>query len=88
LKYEVRIKKAAKKGIAKAPSPVQDAFVALMLDLEAKGPIQPAWPNYSKLGPSTYHCHLARKWVACWSSESGSIIVEVYYAGSRESSPY
>lgn len=44
--------------------------------------------NYSKLGPDNYHCHLSRKWVACWTNENGTLTIEVYYAGSRESAPY
>jgi hypothetical protein len=35
-----------------------------------------------------YHCHLSNKWVACWKNEKDSIIIEVYYAGSRENAPY
>lgn len=50
--------------------------------------MQKNWPNYSKLGDSKYHCHLAYSWVACWSYEKGEIKIEVYYAGSRENAPY
>ena len=31
---------------------------------------------------------LAYHWVACWRNENGSIVVEVYYVGSREDAPY
>ncbi len=31
---------------------------------------------------------LAHKWVACWKHEKNTIIIEVYYAGSRENAPY
>jgi hypothetical protein len=87
-KYEVRVLKGTRKRLEKAPGLVRYKFTALMLDLEAHGPIQLAWPNYSKLGEDQYHCHLGRKWVACWRSEKGSLLVEVYYAGSREDAPY
>jgi hypothetical protein len=52
------------------------------------GPVLPRWPHYSRLGEITHHCHLADKWVACWRNECDSLLVEVYYAGSRESAPY
>jgi hypothetical protein len=87
-RYEVRVTKSTRKNIEKAPELVRDKFTALMLDLESRGPVQPMWPNYSKLGAGEYHCHLARKWVACWRAEKASVIVEVYYAGSREDAPY
>jgi len=80
--------KRAEKDIAKAPKLVQAKLAYLLLDLESRGPIQPTWSHYSKLGKGTYHCHLSEKWVACWRNEAGSLLVEVYYAGSRESAPY
>ena len=39
-------------------------------------------------GVNMYHCHLSRKWVACWKNESGTLTIEVYYVGSRQSAPY
>jgi hypothetical protein len=51
------------------PEATQDNFLALVEDLKAKGPLQPTWPNYSKLGTNKYHCHLSYSWVACWWSE-------------------
>ncbi len=41
-----------------------------------------------ELSADQHHCHLARKWVACWRMEEGTIEIEVYYAGSRENAPY
>lgn len=52
------------------------------------GPMQPAWPNFSKLGPHKYHCHLAYSWVACWKFDKGNILIEVYYVGHRKNAPY
>jgi hypothetical protein len=86
--YRVTVKKAALKKIAKAPESVRLLFDELAGDLEATGPIQATWPNYSSLGKSKYHCHLAYSWVACWYNEADSIDIEVYYAGSREDAPY
>jgi len=70
------------------PVAEQKKFAALVIDLEADGPLQTSWPNFSKIGKNEFHCHLSYKWVACWKNENNSIIVEVYYAGSRENAPY
>ncbi len=70
------------------PDSIQDKMATLLLNLEEKGPIRNEWPNFSKLGKDLYHCHLARKWVACWQYEDNSILIEVYYAGTRENAPY
>jgi hypothetical protein len=86
--YIVSVRKTVKKRIAKAPETVQILFDELIEDLEAKGPIQKQWPNFSSLGKNKYHCHLKHSWVACWYHDKVSIEIEVYYAGSREHAPY
>jgi len=86
--YKVLVKNHALKKIAKSPDSVKILFDELMIDLAKVGPIQKEWPNYSKLGHGKFHCHLCYSWVACWSCESNSIEIEVYYAGSREDAPY
>jgi hypothetical protein len=63
-------------------------FKALVKDLQLDGPVRPDWDNYSKLGGSKHHCHLNYRYVACWTSESKTITIEVYYVGSRENAPY
>jgi len=70
------------------PKDIQFKFESLVNDLREKGPIRKEWPNFSKLGKNEYHCHLSYKWVACWYYENDSLIIEVYYAGSRENAPY
>jgi hypothetical protein len=82
------VKKSALKGIEKMPKVEQDLFGELVVDLASRGPVLSDWPNYSKLGNVTYHCHLSRRWVACWRHENRTIEIEVYYAGSRENAPY
>lgn len=86
--YEVRLTKKAAKGIRCLPKNAQETFWTLVHAIEDTGPVQPRFPNYSKLGNFTYYCHLAYHWVACWRNENGSIVVEVYYVGSREDAPY
>jgi len=86
--FTVRVKKSALKRISRAPESVQILFDELAEDLKAKGPLQPEWPNFSRLAEGRYHCHLKYSWVACWSYEKDSVEIEVYYAGSREDAPY
>ncbi|MCX5845642.1 MAG: hypothetical protein NTW12_04690 [Deltaproteobacteria bacterium] len=86
--YKVLVKKKTIKEIEKLPIAVQNKLAMLIDDLKERGPIRSDWPNYSKLEKNTYHCHLAYKWVACWYCEEDSVIIEVYYAGSRENAPY
>lgn len=70
------------------PIRIQKSLKNLLEDLGKNGPIRTDWPNFSKLSDNSFHCHLAHKWVACWQYEKNSIIIEVYYAGSRENAPY
>ena len=86
--YKVVIKKSALKGIDKMPKIAQLAMGSLINDLKEFGPILKNWANFSKLGKNKYHCHLTYKWVACWETYEDSILIEVYYAGSRENAPY
>ena len=86
--YEVTLTNKALKLLLKMPKKQQEVFYLLQCDLEKTGPIQPSWPNYSKLEKISHHCHLSKKWVAVWRCEKKSIEVEVYYVGSREDAPY
>ncbi|PNV76815.1 hypothetical protein BES34_000560 [Leptospira inadai serovar Lyme] len=70
------------------PKSARQDLILLLEELEKEGPLQPEWPNYSKLGKNEYHCHLSYSWVACWRNEKNSLLIEVYYAGSRENAPY
>jgi hypothetical protein len=86
--FSVLIKKKTLKDVEKLPLSVQQRLAESLNDLRSKGPVQSQWPNYSKLGKDAYHCHLSRKWVACRHHENKSLVIEVYYAGSRENAPY
>jgi hypothetical protein len=88
VQHTVVILKKALKDIKKAPVRIQRKFELLVEDLETSGPQQIHWPNYSMLGKFSHHCHLDHHWVACWRHENKSIVIEVYYAGSRENAPY
>lgn len=86
--FSVKISKKAIKGIQRMPIKIQERMNVLLKDLRVKGPMRYEWPNFSKLSDNLYHCHLAHKWIACWKYEKHTIIIEVYYAGSRENAPY
>ena len=88
MRYEVRIKKKAERGLRKLPSDVQKLLFLLIADLQEDGPIQKTWRNFSPLGQDRFHCHLNYRYVACWTCREGEIVIEVYYAGSREKAPY
>jgi len=86
--FKVQIRKKALKSIHKMPLKIQEKMNLLLKDLRNKGPLLANWPNFSNLGENLYHCHLSYKWIACWKHDKNSIIIEVYYAGSRENAPY
>jgi len=86
--YKVVIKKKTLKGLHRLPEPIQQKLANLVEDLRDKGPLQKEWPNFGRLATNRYHCHLSYHWVACWHHDPHSLIIEVYYAGSRENAPY
>lgn len=87
--WQVNVAKKAAKRARKLPTPVLQLFEALLLDLKKIGPVQPEWPNYSKLTHGQYHCHLNYSYVAVWEVTNKEIrILEVTYVGSREDAPY
>lgn len=88
MKYKVRIKRKASRGLVKLPASIRKLLFLLIEDLKADGPIQKSWRNFSPLGKNTYHCHLTYSYVACWTWQEGEIVIEVYYVGSREKAPY
>ncbi len=89
MEWRVAFTSRAAKQVKKLPQRERDTLIRLVRDLQFRGPIQPGWKNYSKLGKGEYHCHLSYKWVACWRVEDGELrLIEIYYAGSRENAPY
>lgn len=90
MKYSVVLKKSILKTLKKMPLKEQKIFFNLVEDLKLSGPVQTKYPNYSQIvgKKGYYHCHLSYRWVACWYSQEGTLIVEVQYVGSRESAPY
>jgi mRNA-degrading endonuclease RelE of RelBE toxin-antitoxin system len=82
--YKVIIGRKVLRKLPKLPEVVQKRFDLLYEVLHRQGPAGPhQWHNYGKLGENEYHCHLNYSYVACWRHEKKTIIIEVYYAGSR-----
>ena len=88
MKYKVAMTKASSKNAQKLGHREKLVLARLLLDIEESGPMQPKYPDFSKLGKDKYLCHLSYHHVACWYNENGTYKVEVYYVGSRESAPY
>jgi mRNA-degrading endonuclease RelE of RelBE toxin-antitoxin system len=89
MSWTVTFTSRAARQAGRLPKREKDLLALLVRDLELRGPVVPDWRNYSKLGPSLYHCHLSYRWVACWRVEAGvAKLIEIYYAGSRENAPY
>lgn len=86
--YRIKNKRKVEKRVKKLPLKIQQSYFKLVQDLMEMGPIQSNWPNFSKLEKNKYHCHLSRSWVACWVNENNSLVIEIYYVGSRENAPY
>ena len=78
--------------IAALPLRVQQSLVALLREIEVRGPVRGNWPNYSKLGPERHHCHLQKgrpTYVAVWDvRDSQQRLVEVTYVGTHAKAPY
>ena len=49
MKYEVKIKKKALRGLEKLPENVRKLLFLLIEDLRADGPIQKSWHNFHPL---------------------------------------
>jgi mRNA-degrading endonuclease RelE of RelBE toxin-antitoxin system len=87
-RYEVWMKRKVERGLRKLPQSTQETMDYLIRDLKEFGPIRKDWSNFSSLGKNRYHCHLSGSYAACWTWVKGSLVIEVYYAGSREDAPY
>lgn len=92
MKWTVAIPRRIEKNIRKLPKRVKNVLALLVTEIEVAGPTRGNWPNYSKLGKITHHCHLKKgnpTYVAVWQEVDGEIkLVEVTYVGTHEKAPY
>ena len=90
--WTVTVHKSVVKRLGKMPKYVTAALMVLLKDIELNGPYRHAWPNYGKLGKTSFHCHIRKgkpTYVACWEIvDKSAKLTEVYYAGSHEKAPY
>jgi len=94
MKWTVFFKKKAQKQLNELPEAIREAVQALKREIEVLGPVRPNWKNFGKLKGSQnlYHCHVKSgrpTYVVCWEVVDKKIcIVEVYYVGTHEKTPY
>lgn len=90
--WQVRLSRRIEKKSKTLPKTVQELLFQLMREIACLGPVRGDWPNYSKLGDGTHHCHLKKGkpcYVAIWEVRDKQIrLVEVIYAGTHEKAPY
>ena len=92
MQWSVNLSKRVVKALKKLPENVNASVIALIRDIESRGPVRGNWPNYSRLGGNRHHCHLKKgktTYVAIWRVINKEIhIVEVSYVGTHEKAPY
>lgn len=92
MSWSVNFTKKAHKQVRELPQAVQLKLRALVLEIQAAGPVRGNWKNYSKLSDSKHHCHLKAghpTYVVCWDVVGKEIkVVEIYYVGTHEKAPY
>ena len=92
MNWQVTYSRNAAKLRLKLPDRVKVALDALILDIQATGPVRGDWPHYSKLSGGSHHCHLKKgqpTYVAVWRVHDNEIrIVEFSYVGTHEKAPY
>jgi hypothetical protein len=86
--FAVVIPKKVHRSLERLTEDVQSVCWLLINKLREKRAIRKEWANFSVLGKNTYHCHVKRKYIVCWAWERKSIVIDVYYVGSREGVPY
>ena len=97
MKWNIEFTGKAAKQINKLPKSVQSILRLLVQDLSYMGPCPgKGWINYGKLrgkkSDDKRHCHLMKgkpTYVCCWEVIDKKVkIIEVYYVGTHEKSPY
>jgi len=63
MSWKIYFSVKAEKQLKKLPEAEQKKARALVESIKAMGPVQGGWPNYSKLGKDTHHCHLSYRYV-------------------------
>jgi len=92
MSWEININRKVEKQIKRLPFLVRESLIALIREMEIKGPVRGNWPNYKSLSKNRYHCHLKKghpTYVAVWEVLDKEVkLIEVIYAGTHEKAPY
>lgn len=97
MKWKIILNNQTTKQLKKLPEKVALVTQLLVEDLKDKGPYPGShWPNYGKLHgkkkEDKRHCHLIKgnpTYVACWEIlDKNDHLIEVYYVGTHEKTPY
>ncbi len=94
MNWTVNLTTRAQRQIKRLPESVRAAYSSLARELEEDGPYRTNWRHFGKLrGTGTfYHCHLSGgrpTYVVCWEVKNKTIrLIEVYYVGTHENTPY
>ena len=90
-RWQVTLSSKCDKQKAGLPTTICKILTRLIWEIESSGPIRKNWKNFGELFKDTYHCHLKKgrpTYVACWRVNKNLKIVEIYYVGTHENSPY
>jgi len=61
MQWSVNLSKKVVKALNRLPENVKFSLIALIREIEVKGPVRGNWPNYSRLGSNRHHCHLKKR---------------------------
>ena len=96
--WYVEITRRTAKEKNKLPVSIQQQVLALLKELETRGPLRANWANFGplhkgkRIPSSAFHCHLKKgkpTFVTCWRIISKKEKwIEVYYVGTHENAPY
>jgi len=96
--WKIYYSNKAKKSALSLPVKAKIQLDLLAKEMQECGPYRKNWPHYGPLkkGPdvpkNAFHCHISSgrpTYVVCWIVEDKKLkIVEIFYVGSHENSPY
>jgi len=96
--WKISYSNRAKKAALKLPVRAKAQLDVLAKELETCGPYRKNWPHYGPLKKApqipenAYHCHISSgrpTYVVCWQVEDRTLkIIEIFYVGTHENSPY
>jgi hypothetical protein len=98
LNWSVFYSKRSKKAAMSLPVKAKVQLDLLAKELEIRGPYRRNWPHYGPLKKglnvpeNAHHCHIwsgRPTYVVCWLIEDKKLrIIEIFYVGTHENSPY